>query len=446
MNKKNNGFPDVPECFHLAVNQTLSSLPETQKNHPALRSVSRSVKILIAAAAICALFSVTVFAAGKLGWLTRIGKYGVGVQTAQTTQDTQAQNEYVKLVWNYMPDYLVPTDDNEKFHTLTDGKEDGDGISLLLYTSRDAARLTLRSITSTEPVALGTNEGTILRSTSPNGDRTLLVNFEKDGYVLLMYVSGKISDEEAVKIASGLELVGTDDNSEAILPETYLNLAPADGEEASLPSDEALLQNIRVTVAEKNRAAYTGAYSTVSESNPTFDLEVTGARIVDTVDGLDRKCIVDHQRKNIDASGGILPEVRKHWSYGDGINTLNEITDTETVGRRLLLIDLTVRNVTGADTEFYVGGAVGDSEIGQSVMTQVPLASEAFYISGSDGDSGRFCFLPMEENGERALTIGYLIDGTADLSKLILSLNEYDPGLTAPAELQFDLGSFLRLR
>ena len=446
MDKKNiSGFPDVPECFRLAVNQTLSSLPDPQKKTTALHSASRPVKILLAAAAICALFSVTVFAAGKLGWLTRIGKYGVGVQTAQTSQSTATQNEYVKLVWHYKPDYLVPTDDAEKYHTLTDGKEDGDGISLLLYTAKDSARLTLRSITSDEPVSLGTNDGTILRYPSPDGDRMLLVNFEKDGYVLLMYVSGKISDEEAVKIASGFELAGTDDKGEAFLPETYLNLAPTDETDVSVPSAEDQLKDISVRVADNNRSTYSGAFSAVSSSCPTFELSVTGARVVDTVDGLDRKGVSEHQRKNIDASGGILPEVRKHWSGGDGINELNEITDTETVDRRLLLIDLTVTNTSGADTEFSMSGLVAASAIDRSVYASYPIAGEEFFISGANGDSGRFRFLPMRAGETRSLTVGYLIDKNADLSRLFFSMNEYGENLTHPAELHFDLGSFLNI-
>ena len=62
-----------------------------------------------------------------------------------------------------MPDYLVPTDDNEKFRTVTDGKEDPDGVSMLLYTTEAASRLELRNVVSAQPVTLGEHEGAILR-------------------------------------------------------------------------------------------------------------------------------------------------------------------------------------------------------------------------------------------------------------------------------------------
>ena len=442
MNKNaDNGFPAVPERFHSAVESALSSLPERERG-TARGSVSKPVKILLSAAAICALLSVTVFAAGKLGWLTRIGNYGVGVQPEQTAQSTAIQNKYVKLVWNYMPDYLVPTDDNEKFRTVTDGKEDPDGVSMLLYTTEAASRLELRNVVSTQPVTLGEHEGAILRyPDGGNGVRVMLVNFDKEGYTLLMYVSERISDEELVKIASGFGLVGTDDESEAFLPETFLNLAPVDGEEVSLPSDEELLENISVSVAENNRSAYAGAYSPVSESFPTFDLHVTGARVADTVDGLDRKGIVEYQRKNVDETGSILPDRRNYYSDGDGIDTLNEITGTQTVSRRLLLIDMAVQNTSGKDTEFYLAGAVAASEISRSVMSAPPLASDAFYISGADGDSGRFLFLPIGADETITFTVGYLIDADADAQKLVYSLEEFRENQPY-AELHFDLGAF----
>ncbi len=447
MNKQRNaGFPEAPESFHNAVTAALDALPETQSHAARKHRGSRPVKILIAAAALVTVLTVSVFAAGKMGWLKRIGNYGVGVQTTETarTAQTTERSKYVTLVWNYTPDYLVPTDDIEKYRTVTDGKEDPDGISMLLYTAQDAARLELRNIESTEPVTLGSREGSILRypaGCDGEGGRMLLVNFEKEGYVLLMYVSERVCDEDLIKIASGFGLVGTDDESEAFLPETFLNLAPADGEEVSLPSDEELLENISVTVAENNRSGYSGAFSTVSGNHPTFDLHVTGARIVDTVDGLDRQNIVEHLRKNVDETGSILPDRRNYYSDGDGIDTLNEITGTQTVSRRLLLIDMAVQNTSGKDTEFYLAGAVAASEISRSVMSAPPLASDAFYISGADGDSGRFLFLPIGADETITFTVGYLIDADADAQKLVYSLEEFRENQPY-AELHFDLGAF----
>lgn len=439
---KKYGFPETPESFHAAIGRTLSALPEPQPDAKGTRRRSRPAKILLAAAAICALLSVTVFAAGKLGWLTRIGNYGVGVQPEQPAQSTAERQKYVKLVLNYLPDYVVPTDDNEKYLTVTDGKEDADGISMLLYTADAASRLELRNIASTQPVSLGEREGAILRHPDEGDDsRILLVNFDKEGYTLLMYVSERIGDEDLVKIASGVALVGTDDESEAFLPETFLNLAPADGEEVSLPSDEELLENISVTVAENNRSGYSGAFSTVSGNHPTFDLHVTGARVVDTVDGLDRQNIVEHLRKNVDETGSILPDRRNYYSDGDGIDTLNEITGTQTVSRRLLLIDMAVQNTSGKDTEFYLAGAVAASEISRSVMSAPLLASDAFYISGADGDSGRFLFLPIGADETITFTVGYLIDADADAQKLVYSLEEFRENQPY-AELHFDLGAF----
>ncbi len=437
---KKYGFPETPESFHAAIGRTLSALPEPQPDAKGTRRRSRPAKILLAAAAICALLSVTVFAAGKLGWLTRIGNYGVGVQPEQPAQSTAERQKYVKLVLNYLPDYVVPTDDNEKYLTVTDGKEDADGISMLLYTADAASRLELRNIASTQPVSLGEHEGAILRYPDVGDDsRILLVNFEKEGYTLLMYVSERIGDEDLVKIASGIELVGTDDESEAFLPETYLNLKQT-GEENVFEPYTPEIDEIPVAVAENGSAVYNGFFND-GGIWPKFELTLTGARITDSIDGLDVSCVSEHMLDCIGDDGKILPFTKETWSDGDGIDTPIEIISTEQIDRRLLLIDFTVKNVTGVDVEFSLFGAVGTTEIGRSILAQEMLATEEFY--SSDVSAARYGFIPLGTDGEIALTVGYLIDADADVSKLVYSLEEYRENQPY-SELHFDLGAFFR--
>ena len=105
------------------------------------------------------------------------------------------------------------------------------------------------------------------------------------------------------------------------------------------------------------------------------------------------------------------------------------------------------KNLSGADTEFYLGGVVGAAQIDSSVYTSELLAGEEFYISGADGDSNRFRFLPIRADETLTLTVGYLIDAGADVSKLIWSLNDYEEyakDRALPAEMHFDLGAALR--
>lgn len=402
-------YVQMPESFHNRIEETLESLDGTQKQK--IKKFPKAAKVILIAAVITAILTVSAFAGDGVykKWIEK-KNYQVSLSLDEETSGDIHQAEYVKLNFGYMSDYIVPYEPPYKYHMadITGEGEDLHGFTFALYKTETAKNLKFNYAVSVEERKFGTHDGAIIHYESVGeSSRDFIIYFNDYGYVLYCFVGESVSDEDMIKVAENLSLEETD-REHAMRPET--NVFSNDAESESTPEEY-----VRTIVRKQIGEAF-------ERQDGDFSITVTGTKIYDNISSFDRSSFnIDQFDKVVDENGNFKKYEREIYEYGDGINTLDELKEVKTVGRKLLCIDLKVTNRSGTANEFNAGNtrlqSGGNYEI---------YRGETSYISGQNGNSGRYYFVPFEVGEEKTVTIGFIIDDDTDLSRLAVEFDLLD--------------------
>ena len=421
MNKDlKNEYPEMPVSFHKIVVSSFEKLDEQQM----LKKHNRSpFKMIAFAAAIIVLMSVTGFAANTVyeKFINR-ENHKVTLELNEESTNTAKSPEYVKLNFGYMPDYLMPYDAPYKFSTEI--KEDGtvcSGLTFQLFKSELAKDLVITYVENSTEYMFGENKGafmhinTGIESDGDDYDKQFIIYFEEFGYVLHCYVSEKISEDEMIKIAENICLVESDKEN-AFIIDTYIPTADNGGILA--PSEIVFSYAEDAVVRELGESFDITAYNRDVDGND-YTLSVKNIEIRDNVNGLDyrsfnlAKDISDY----VDENGNLKSFERKTYNYGDGVNSISTLKESKTVGRKIVLVDIEVRNNENSSNEFYIDAGI--CSISGTHEANRFNNFEASYISGQDGGSGGYYNIPFESGEKKTITYGFIIDADADFSDLM---------------------------
>lgn len=405
-------YVKMPDSFHAQIEETLSSLDCVKQDKR--KTFPKAVKIALIAAAMTVVLTVSVFASSETvqetvkSWLHQIGKHQVALSLEDESKASEDENgeavktvPYVKVNLGWLPENIIPLDPPYKY-TSTNGDGVG-GLTFILYEKETAENLDFRYVGSVTETMFGERKGAVIRY-ADSGSRELLIYFDDFGYVLRCMADEDVSDEELLKIAENISLEETD-KANAFIVDTYISGV----EEISVPAG----------ILNKN-VIHKSCGDTISFTkwpNEGFRMTVQGVQVCDNVSNLDMTSINKSYRDEIDELGNLKPYERKTYRYGDGIDTLNVLEKSEIVGRRLVLVEMTVENRTGEQAEYSVDGVLKDSVTGEYFSD-----SYMFYISGQNGDSGRFFFVPVAKDETKTVTVGFLVDSDKDLSNLAMEI------------------------
>lgn len=401
-------YVKMPESFHAQIAETLSSLDCVEQDKR--KTFPKAVKIALIAAAMTVVLMVSVFANSETvqSWLHQIGRYQVALSLEDDSEASEDESgeaaktvPYVKVNLGWLPESIIPLDPPYKY-TSTNGDGVG-GLTFILYEKETAKNLDFRYVGSVTETMFGERKGAVIRYADSHS-RELLIYFDDFGYVLRCMADEDVSDEELLKIAENISLEETD-KANAFIVETYIS----DVEEISVPAGILNKNTIHKSCGE--------TISFTKWSNEGFRMTVQGMQVCDNVSNLDMTSINKSYRDEIDESGNLKPYERKTYRYGDGIDTLNVLEKSEIVERRLVLVEMTVENRTGEQAEYYVDGVLKDAVTGEYFSD-----SHMFYISGQNGDSGRFFFVPVAKDETKTVTVGFLVDSDKDLSNLAMEI------------------------
>ncbi|MBQ8209500.1 MAG: hypothetical protein IJZ35_02820 [Clostridia bacterium] len=407
-NNLKNEYPDVPENFHNRVVSTLDSL-QAYENTSSRRFSPARVAAL--AAALIALLAVTVFAGNEV-YQRFINKENYKVTFELGEESSSQSAEYVKLNFGYIPEYLKPVDAPYKYNV----GDSGAGLTFQLFKSELAKELEITFVGSVEECMFGKCKGAVIRidtgveSDGESYSRNFVIYFDDFGYVLRCYVSDAVSDEEMMKIANGLSLEETD-KEHAFIIDTYVPGAEVMSE-AVLAENKK--QRVDKNIGEKfNMSAFSG-----TDVNADYSVAVKGFEIRDNIIGLDLDCIWlngGETEEYFDENGNLKDYVRNTYEYGDGINTLNSIKKSETVGRKLVLVDIEIENTENYaylfNSDFYLSNSGGEH-----------IRAIINYISGQNAESADYMFIPFEAGENKIVTFGFIVDDDIDLSGLTLEM------------------------
>lgn len=131
-----------------------------------------------------------------------------------TAKATDIEFKPVKLVFNYLPDGSEPCPgDTSKYYVPSDEDESAHGISPILNkldTDEEMVFSNLSSLSASEFTA-GENPAYLIKKDSRiSYDKTLYVVFEKEHYLVEVYLGYAITEDEVKKIAENITLEETD--------------------------------------------------------------------------------------------------------------------------------------------------------------------------------------------------------------------------------------------
>lgn len=419
-----NEYPDMPTEFHESVVNTFDSLPEQISD--ASKRRNSPIKIMTLAAAIVVLLTLTGFAANTV-YEKFINKenYKVTLNLDEEPTDIAESPEHVKLNFGYMPDYLSPYDAPYKFGMKTESGDDTySEITFQLFKSDLAKELEIFYVGSVTECMFGDNQGAVMKidtgieSDGDGYDKQFLIYFDDFGYVLSCYVSEKISEDEMMKIANGLSLEETD-KEHAFIIDTYIPTVDNGGIIA--PEIGTFSYAADAVVRQLGEEFDILAYNRDVDGND-YTLSVKSIDIRDNVNGLDYRNfnLAKDMSYYVDENGNLKSYERKIYNYGDGVNSISSIKETETVGRKIILIDIEVTNNEKSANEFYIDAGI--CSISGTHEANRFNNLEASYISGQDGESGGYYQIPFEAGEKKTVTYGFLIDSDADLNDLMFTI------------------------
>lgn len=412
-------YPEISESFHKTVSDTVDKLPEMTDNIVKYRHSPAKIAVLVAA--IFFLLAMTVFA-GNTVYENFIKKENYKV-TLELEESTVKSAEYVKVNFGYMPDYLSADDAPYKFGIKTDSENDaGSGLTFQLFERELAKKLEITYAQSTEERMFGENKGAIVRintgieSDGDSYDKQFIIYFDEFGYVLRCHVSEKISEDEMIKIANGISLEETD-KEHAFIVDTYIPTTD-NGGIIEPASDIVFSYAADAVVRELGQTFDIKAYNRDVDGND-YTLTVKNIDIRDNVNGLDYRSfnLADDISEYVDEKGNLKAYERKIYNYGDGVNSISTLKESETVGRKIILVDIDVTNNEKNANEFYIDTSI--CSISGTYEANKVNNFEASYISGQDAGSGGYYLIPFEAGEKKTVTYGFIIDADADLNDLM---------------------------
>ena len=182
-------------------------------------------------------------------------------------------------------------------------------------------------------------------------DRTeIWVAFKGTKYVANILAMEEFSDDELRQMTDGLTLEASDREVAASYKQ-YKAQSQAELQEAA-NADEYEYTGDPVDMSRKQLVAI-GEPANV---NDVVDITVNSVRLQDNFDGITTEGIgleYDYS-KYLDADGTLADNVRTWYTYGDGVNTIDEAVETENMPAHVMVVNLTYENKGSEEIEYCV--------------------------------------------------------------------------------------------
>lgn len=255
----------------------------------------------------------------------------VVIDAGDSTLDTRTQSLQV----GWMPDGMTIDKNSGKYHD-----DQNRGVTMLFWKMQDGDFLQTvnRGIVHSETETINGNQVFFLQRAAanlPDGQmdyrNIVWVAFSNTPYAAQFYATDDLTKEELTQIAE------------------HLSLSPAEQETASLwQPEESLIESsgdAPATACNVNNLSYVNIGDTLT-TEETVSLKLDALSTQNTFAGISTDSIgqdCDYSRYQ-NADGTIADNTRTWYSYGDGVNTLDEAIKTETIPQTILTFQLTYTN------------------------------------------------------------------------------------------------------
>lgn len=306
--------------------------------------MKKPITAAVAIAAAVVLVPSTAFAVSHFSaYFQKTGAYQQNV-VIENGSEASASTQPMALSVGWMPEGMEYVEKDGKYQDAQ-----GRGVTLVYWKLNSASEALTHQISYTisqETYTCG--ENTVLcakrDTTGMSGtvfDREIWVAFPDSPYAAEMYVTSDVTEDEVKQIASQLSLTPADTETATIWKDETEKQEAGNIEDDTLAPEQLQIFQIGDTI--KNSDYY--------ETENAVSVSVDSVSVQDTFDGITTDgCgnpanYADYTK----ADGTVADSVRKWYTMGDGVNTLDKQTQEETVPQKVLVMHLTYTNI-GSET------------------------------------------------------------------------------------------------
>ncbi len=392
---------NVPVGFHNAVTEALKEVENMNSQEKSKNKVLRTAMAVLIAAV---LLSCTAFACNEILniWFEKTGNYSGKIVSDK--ENTATAPEFVSFELGYLPEGMKLSETEAPYKYDYNG---GFGLSFNFRRTDSLDKNEYKNIASTEKTLFGSNRAEIL-TVNDSDIKIALIYFENIGVVTECYFNSEIEFSEIKKILESLTVFET----------TKENAVVFDGTN-ELTSSAAIENTIDTEKIYKQGEACLNGYD--PENNASFSIKVLKSEILDNVSSIDVSSIkgsFDYQNV-INDDGSLKDYVRENIIYGDGVNTVDTVESTETVGRRVVAVTYEIENLSDIKGEmpcsFYLRN-----------KNSTYFETEVFALSGQDGNNERFYFVELDANATKTVTIYFVVDEDINFNDLYMVVRNFN--------------------
>lgn len=363
-------FPEMPDEIRVMVEQEVYRQINTNTTK---RRKHFGKKYFVTAFAAAMLLGTTVFAGAVYKMrLKQEGTFAVHTfieegEEAGTmqTQFSKEQNipeiKNIKMEVTYLPEGMTETETGK--YSYTDNLYKG-GVSIVFYKmDRGDAQFDMLTtgVAGSEEIKVGVHDGVYieLHDTGAAGgeiwfNQRIYVAFTDLHYVMELYAASDVSKEDAIKIAEGIRIEPVTDGSAQDIVNAYswsdylaARNETYDGEGSSMVPKSAM-----------SRTHAVGETFMMADAEEEVAIKVAQIQVCDDISLLDLSVMDADSKEEIkkvtDASGALLPAKINYIRSGDGIHSVDEVTESREVPQKLVYATVEYTNTGSSEINSYL--------------------------------------------------------------------------------------------
>lgn len=338
-----------------------------------------TVRRMLVASMAAALALATTVGAGVVYQMhnEKVGKYGVktkieGQQTAET-ENLGAKTDYVELTTSYLPDGMVQTEEGK--YSFEGNYMEG-GISMVVYRlpqNEKVDDLLSTDVAESEELEVGGRPAVYLEKVS-SAAKKLYVIYAEHGYMLEMFAFPDVTKDEMIRIAEGLTVVPSEKTEGNCVMQLCDWNQTEEAEEKGEPVDSDSDREFSFDKTKMENTHAIGESINMEHAGidnmPGLTATVTSVELSDNSSILADGMLDADAMKAFDADGNLLPMKLEYIKSGDGINTTDEVVETETLPQKIVYATVKYEN-NGTETLhdiMYNGGIAFLEEKGSQMQ------------------------------------------------------------------------------
>lgn len=355
-------FPRMPEEMRKMIEDEVVRQLKTDHMEEGEKRKSRisCKKLTVIGIAAAAMMGLTAVAGAGIYQLysEKVGNYAVktGAIASESAADTIPE---VDIQVNYIPEGMYECKElcgKGKYHYENEEIPHTGGITLVKYamdSEGDLKGKTEPNVVEETELDVNGHQAICLKKQMLNGNtgysRIMYIMYPEVQHILQMYVGDTVPEEEMIKMAESIELIPTGDvrSEEEIYTwnDDVVQQEETEIHELKYTASREEMNNLHTIGETIPMCVHAETMEGDYIESENIQIKVTDVRVGDDLSLLEKPEYIDERWKNaLDSEGNLEKDLVQYVKSGDGINTLDEVVETEEKAQKLVYITLEYTN------------------------------------------------------------------------------------------------------